>query len=156
MTSADWPAVRAIYLEGIATKNATFETAAPEWSVWDAKYLNPPRLVVRDGAGILGWAALSRVSARECYRGVCEVSVYVSGQARGRGLGRKLLQQLVTSSEDHGIWTLQASIFPENEASIAIHLKEGFRILGRRERIARLDGVWRDTVIMERRSANVM
>lgn len=151
MRPEDWPAVRAIYLEGIAGGNATFETAAPPWEVWDAKHLTAPRLVFRDH-GVLGWAALSPVSSRACYAGVAEVSVYIAASARGRGLGSQLLRALVEHSEANGIWTLQASIFPENEASLQIHHNNGFRIVGRRERIAQVKGVWRDTLLLERRS----
>jgi L-amino acid N-acyltransferase YncA len=154
MRPDDWPAVRAIYLEGIAAGNATFETGAPPWEEWDAKHLQDPRLVFRDGA-VLGWAALSRVSARACYAGVCEVSVYVAASAQGRRIGSQLLGTLVERSESKGIWTLQASIFPENEASVQLHLRCGFRILGRRERIAQQSGIWRDTLILERRSSVV-
>jgi L-amino acid N-acyltransferase YncA len=161
MHPEDWPAVRAIYLEGIATGQATFETEAPPWEEWDAKHLATPRLVAREAGGgqailpvdsIAGWAALSRVSARAVYRGVAEVSVYVAAAFRGRGVGHQLLAGLVSGSEEAGIWTLQASIFPENEASVALHLRHGFRIVGRRERIACQNGVWRDTVLLERRS----
>lgn len=155
MAPADWPAVRAIYVEGIATGNATFETEAPPWEVWDNKHLAEPRIVAREDGAILGWAALSRVSARECYRGVCEVSVYVASSARGRGVGRMLLEALVQGSERAGIWTLQASIFPENEASVSLHERCGFRIVGRRERIASLNGMWRDTLLLERRAAGI-
>ena len=174
MTPADWPAVRAIYAAGIATGNATFETAVPGWDAWDAAHLPAARLVARivdgngnedgnrdeDGGGptrrrVVGWAALSPVSARACYAGVAEHSVYVAAELRGRGVGRQLLAELVSASEAAGIWTLQSSIFPENGASIAIHLACGFRILGRRKRVAMLHGVWRDTVIVERRSAIV-
>lgn len=153
MRPDDWPAVRAIYLEGIATGNATFETEAPPWEPWDAKHLAKPRLVFREQGTVAGWAALSRVSMRACYAGVCEVSVYVAGAFRGRGIGSRLLGAIVEQSEAIGIWTLQASIFPENEASVQMHLRHGFRVLGRRERIAKLNGVWRDTVLMERRSS---
>jgi phosphinothricin acetyltransferase len=152
LTPEDWPAVRAIYQEGIDTGDATFETAAPDWEAWDAKHLASCRLAVREGAEILGWAALSPVSARPVYRGVAEVSVYVLSRARGRGVGSLLLSQLVAASEEHGIWTLQASIFPENRASIALHQRAGFRIVGTRERIACREGRWRDTVLMERRT----
>src|SRR5712691_8220429 len=145
MRDVDWPAVRAIYVEGIAGGNATFETEAPPWEVWDAKHLPIARLVFLDEGRVAGWAALSRVSARACYEGVCEVSVYVEAARRGRGIGSKLLGALVEQSEASGIWTLQASIFPENEASVQLHLRYGFRIVGRRERIAQLNGVWRDT-----------
>ncbi len=151
MRSDDWPAIRAIYLEGIAGGNATFETDAPPWEQWDAKHLAAPRVVYRDPE-VLGWAALSRVSQRACYAGVGEVSVYVASSAQGRGIGSKLLGVLVEQSEANGMWTLQATIFPENEASVQIHLRCGFRVVGRRERIAQLKGVWRDTLLLERRS----
>ncbi|HSP35323.1 MAG TPA: GNAT family N-acetyltransferase [Thermoanaerobaculia bacterium] len=151
MRPVDWPAVCAIYVEGIAGGNATFETEAPSWELWDAKHLDAPRLVFTD-PNVLGWAALSRVSPRACYAGVGEVSVYVAVEAQGRGIGSQLLRALVEQSEGSGIWTLQASIFPENEASVQLHLRNGFRIVGRRERIAQLRGVWRDTLLMERRS----
>jgi phosphinothricin acetyltransferase len=156
MTAGDWEAVRAIYLEGIATGVATFETDAPLWEKWDAGHLRQPRLVARNAAGaLLGWAALSRVSDRCVYGGVAEVSVYVGEGGRGRGMGRALLAALVEASERSGIWTLQAGVFPENEASIKLHLRCGFREVGRRERIGELHGVWRDTLLLERRSANV-
>jgi len=152
MQSRDWEFVRAIYLEGIATGQATFETEAPDWERWDAGHLTQCRLVARNGDGILGWAALSPVSKREVYAGVAEVSLYVTASARGRGLGGALMRALIEASERHHIWTLQSSIFPENHASIALHLNHGFREVGRRERIARRHGVWRDTVLLERRS----
>jgi phosphinothricin acetyltransferase len=155
LTPADWPAVRAIFEEGIATGNATFETAASEWPEWDAKHLPDCRLVASHAGEILGWAALSPVSARPVYRGVAEVSVYVAARARGRGIGKALLAALIAESERHGIWTMQAGIFPENTASIRLHRKAGFRIVGRRERIGCLRGTWRDTVLLERRSAIV-
>ena len=153
MRDVDWPAVRVIYVEGIASGNATFETDAPPWEVWDAKHLPAPRLVFLDEGRVAGWAALSRVSARACYSGVCEVSVYVDAARRGRGIGSRLLGALVEQSEAGGVWTLQASIFPENEASVQIHIRHGFRIVGRRERIAQQNGVWRDSLLLERRSA---
>jgi phosphinothricin acetyltransferase len=152
MQAEDWPNVQRIYREGIETGNATFETQVPEWGVWDGKTRPQPRLVARLDDQVVGWAALSSVSARAVYAGVCEVSVYVAAAARGQGIGKKLLQALVQASEELGIWTLQASIFPENQASIAIHEQCGFRILGRREKIAQHRGRWRDTVLMERRS----
>jgi L-amino acid N-acyltransferase YncA len=152
MQPRDWELVRAIYLEGIATGQATFETEAPDWERWDAGHLPQCRLVVRNGDGILGWAALSPVSKREVYAGVAEVSVYVSESARGRGVGGALMRALIEDSERHGVWTLQSSIFIENHASVALHLNHGFREVGRRERIARRQGVWRDTVLLERRS----
>lgn len=155
MTSGDWDAVREIYLDGIATGQATFERSAPEWERWDAGHLRCCRLVARDGDAVLGWAALAPVSGRAVYAGVAEVSVYVSTGARGRGVGLLLLNALVAESERNGIWTLQGSIFPENLASIALHRKAGFRVVGTRERIGCMDGRWRDTVLMERRSASL-
>jgi L-amino acid N-acyltransferase YncA len=152
MQAEDWPDVQRIYREGIETGNATFETQVPEWDVWDGKTRPQPRLVARLDDQVVGWAALSSVSARAVYAGVCEVSVYVAAAARGQGVGKKLLQALVQASEELDIWTLQASIFPENAVSIAIHEQCGFRILGRREKIAQHRGRWRDTVLMERRS----
>ena len=155
MRPEDWGQVRAIYLEGIATGVATFETDAPAWEKWDAGHLRKARLVARDGAEVLGWAALSPVSDRCVYGGVAEVSVYVGERGRGRGIGRALLDALVAASERNGIWTLQAGVFPENEASIRLHLSCGFREVGRRERIGRLHGAWRDTLLLERRSRSV-
>lgn len=152
MRAEDWGQVRSIYLEGIATGHATFETDAPAWEAWDAGHLREPRLVARDGAEVLGWAALSPVSSRCVYGGVAEVSVYVGESGRGRGVGRALLEALVAESERRGIWTLQAGVFPENAASVRIHLRCGFREVGRRERIGKLKGVWRDTLLLERRS----
>jgi phosphinothricin acetyltransferase len=150
---ADWEAVRAIYLEGIATGNATFETEAPEWDAWDDAHLQPCRLVVRDGSKVVGWAALSPISRRAVYAGVAEVSVYIAGSHQGKGIGSRLLRELVSESETEGIWTLQAGIFPENTASIELHRKYGFRKVGTRERIGVRNGVWRDVVLMERRAA---
>ena len=155
MTASDWGAVRAIYVEGIATGNATFETAPPEWDRWDAAHLAACRLVAKVEGEILGWAALSPVSSRKVYAGVAEVSVYVGEKARGQGVGRALLQSLIEHSECNGIWTLQAGIFPENTASIALHQKAGFRVVGRRERIGCLNGQWRDVLLLERRSKTV-
>ena len=153
MTADDWEAVRAIYEEGIATGHATFELHAPPWQEWDAKHLAAPRLVARSLGTVGGFAALSRVSAREVYRGVCEISIYVASHARGRGTGRALLEALIHESERAGIWTLQAGIFPENESSLRLHYAAGFRLVGRRERIGQLHGRWRDTLLLERRSA---
>jgi L-amino acid N-acyltransferase YncA len=152
LTEADWTAVAAIYEEGIRTRMATFETAAPAWSEWDAGHLAAPRLVAEEDGEVLGWAALSPASSRPCYAGVAEVSVYVAERARGRALGRALLERLVGDAEAAGLWTLQASVFPENRASVALHHRCGFRTVGVRERIAQLDGAWRDTVLLERRS----
>jgi L-amino acid N-acyltransferase YncA len=154
MLPDEWPAVRAIYLEGIATGNATFAQTAPEWAEWDAGHLPIPRILARSNAGaVLGWAALSAVSSRCVYAGVAEVSIYVTESARGRGVGRQLLSQLITDSEAAGIWTLQAGIFPENAASIALHQRAGFRIIGNRERLGQMNGRWRDVMLLERRSA---
>lgn len=155
MLAAHWPEVRAIYEEGLATGQATFETEAPEWERWDASHLQACRLIALDGGRVAGWAALSPVSARRVYAGVAEVSVYVGASFRGRGFGRALLEALVRESESKGIWTLQASIFPENAASVALHKACGFRELGRRERVGRHRGLWRDTVLLERRSRTV-
>jgi L-amino acid N-acyltransferase YncA len=130
MQDGDWEAVRAIYLEGIATGNATFETEAPDWETWDCNHLRECRLVARAGDQVIGWAALSPVSRRSCYSGVAENSVYVAGTARGMGVGKALMEALVTESERAGIWMLQTSIFPENAASIAIHKACGFREVG--------------------------
>ena len=155
MLPGDWDAVRAVYVEGLATGYATFETEAPGWARWDAAHLPCCRLVALGGGRLAGWAALSPVSAREVYAGVAEVSVYVGAGFRGAGVGRALLSALVRESEAAGLWTLQASIFPENVASLALHRSCGFREVGRRERIGRLGGRWRDTVLLERRSAVV-
>jgi len=152
MRPEDWESVRAIYLDGLATGQATFETEAPEWERWDAGHLPQCRLVARNGDGVLGWAALGPVSRRKVYAGVAEVSVYVAASARGFGVGGELMRALIEASERHDLWTLQSSVFPENQASVALHLKHGFREVGRRERIARHHGVWRDTVVLERRS----
>ena len=153
MTANDWEQVRAIYLEGIRSGHSTFETEAPSWEKWDDGHLEIARLVMREGETVLGWAALSPVSKRHVYRGVAEVTVYVTENAQGRGIGRALLEALINESEKSGIWTLQASIFPENTASVQLHLRCGFREVGRRERIAMLNGVWRDTLLFERRSS---
>lgn len=152
MLAADWAAVRAIYEAGLATGQASFETAAPEWETWDARHLDEPRLVLEESTRVVGFAALSPVSARPVYAGVAEVSIYVAADGRGRGLGRRLLDALITRSEALGIWTLQASIFPENGASVRLHEACGFRLVGRRERIGRQAGRWRDTLLYERRS----
>jgi L-amino acid N-acyltransferase YncA len=148
----DWPAVRAIYEAGIATGNATFETAAPAWDAWDAAHLPDHRLVARDRDRVVGWAALAPVSDRCAYAGVAEDSVYVAAEARGRGVGRQLLEALLSSAERAGIWTVQTGIFPENGPSVRLHEACGFRLVGVRERIGRLNGRWRDVLLLERRS----
>jgi L-amino acid N-acyltransferase YncA len=148
----DWRQVRSIYLEGIETGQATFETDAPDWERWDAGHLKTCRLVARAVDAIAGWAALSPVSARRVYRGVAEVSVYVQESFRGSGVGRALLERLVECSERHGIWTLQAGIIAENVASLKLHQRCGFREVGLRERIGQLEGEWRDVILLERRS----
>ena len=165
MQPVDWPQVRAIYLEGIATGQATFEQSAPEWDAWDHKHLLPCRLVARQHASsqtvqhqtrqIVGWAALTPYAARAVYAGDAEVSVYIAAAHRGAGVGRGLLDALVAASELAGIWTLQAGVFPENTASVRLHERSGFRIVGRRERIGQLHGVWRDVLLLERRSQTV-
>jgi L-amino acid N-acyltransferase YncA len=152
MSNADWTAAARIFEEGIATGQATFETEVPGWEAWDRSHLAAPRLVARRPEGIVGWAALSPVGARPAYAGVAEVSVYVSEHARGAGVGRALLAALIELSEAAGLWTLQAVLFPENEASVRLHERCGFRLVGHRERIGRLAGRWRDTLLLERRS----
>ena len=153
MRPIDWPEVKAIYVEGIATGHATFETEAPAWEAWDAAHLAFARLVARHVHAISGWAALSPVSRRQAYAGVAEVSVYVAANHRNAGVGRALLDALIAESENNGIWMLQAVVFPENAATIALHLRCGFREVGRRERIGKLNNEWRDTILLERRSA---
>ena len=161
-----WPAVREIYREGIATGNATFETELPDWEKWDSSHRKNCRLIAfepideealipLDRLNVLGWAALSPVSSRRVYAGVAEVSVYVAAAARGRGVGKALLQALVQESEQNGIWTLQAGIFPENRASIALHKSCGFRQVGVRHRVGKLGDTWRDVMLLERRSEAV-
>lgn len=152
LEARDWEAVRAILQEGIDTGQATFETAVPEWSTWDAAHRRDCRLVARLDGVVAGWAALSPVSRRAAYAGVAEVSIYVGARYRSRGVGRALLERLIAESEAAGVWTLQAVVFPENGASVALHLGVGFRLVGRRERIARLAGRWQDTLLLERRS----
>ncbi|MFD2164212.1 GNAT family N-acetyltransferase [Paradesertivirga mongoliensis] len=152
LTQNDWPDVKEIYLAGLATGNASFETSAPEWETWDNSHLKHSRLVAEVNAEIAGWAALSPVSGRCVYGGVAEVSVYVSGAARGKGIGATLLNALIANSELNGIWSLQSGILQENEASIRLHEKCGFRTIGYREKPGQLNGVWRNVILMERRS----
>jgi phosphinothricin acetyltransferase len=151
MLADDWPAVRAIYVEGIETRAATFETEPPDYAAFDAGHLADHRLVAVEGGSVVGWVALAATSARACYAGVVESSVYIAESARGRGVGRALMEALVASARAGGIWTIHAGMFPENAASVALHESLGFRLVGRFERIAQLDGAWRDTVLLELR-----
>jgi L-amino acid N-acyltransferase YncA len=152
MAPADWEKVRAIYVQGIASGQTTFEVDAPTWDEWDAAHHPFARLVARLDDRIVGWAALSPVSRRTCYAGVAEVSVYVAADHRGQRIGRQLLLAAIAESEQRGIWTLQGATFAENDASLRLQRACGFREIGRRERIGQLHGIWRDTVLMERRS----
>lgn len=152
MTLDDWPRVAEIYAAGITTGQATFETVVPSWGEWDDRHLPYARLVAREGAEIVGWAALSPVSSRPVYAGVAEVSVYVDPASRGEGVGTILLGALIEGSESGGVWTLQSSVFRENGATLALHRRHGFREVGYRERIGRHHDTWRDTVLLERRS----
>jgi len=152
LRSADWPEVARIFDEGIATGNATFETEVPSREAWDAGHLSEHRLVAERDGRVIGWIALAPVSSRECYAGIAEVSAYVAADARGEGVGGELLAAVVESSERAGIWTLETGVFPENETSLRLLRRFGFRAVGTRERIGRLHGVWRDVVLLERRS----
>ena len=150
-----WEAVKIIYEEGIATGNATFQTSTPSWEEWDLAHTKNPRLIAVDNDRVLGWAAITPVSGRCVYAGVGEVSVYVSAEARGKGTGKKLLLALTEESEKENFWTLQAGIFPENKASLAIHAACGFRVIGTRIKIGQMNGIWRDTMLLERRSERI-
>lgn len=152
LVPADWPAVAAIYAEGIAGGDATFETEVPGFEAWSEGRLTGHRLVAEEAGAVVGFAALAPTSRRAAYAGVAENTVYVAASHRGRGVGRLLLEALVAGADAAGIWTIQTSIFPENEASLALHARCGFRVVGRRERIARQNGRWRDTLFLERRS----
>jgi phosphinothricin acetyltransferase len=153
MTPNDWPAVRAIYEEGLATGIGSFEVSSPEWEQWNAARLPHSRFVARDEAGaVIGWAVLSPFSQRKCYAGVAEVGVYIAAAARGKGAGRALLEAVIESSESHGIWTLQGATIAANAARLQLQARCGFRVVGHRERIAQRDGVWHDTILTERRS----
>jgi phosphinothricin acetyltransferase len=155
MLTDHWEAVKIIYEQGIDTGNATFETAAPSWQAWNSAHLKTCRIIAIENDEVLGWAALTPVSSRCVYAGVAEVSVYVAANARGKNVGSRLLHELISQSEQDGIWTLQSGIFPENNASIAIHEKNGFRIIGYRERIGKMGDIWRDNILMERRSSKI-
>ena len=153
MLQNDGERVLEIYRMGLDTRNATFETNVPTWEEWNSKHLTHSRFVAEEDGLVTGWAALSPFSSREAYRGVAELSIYVATGFRGRKIGSDLIEQIIISSEHNGIWTLFSSVFPENEATLKLHNKFGFREIGRRERIARLDGIWRDTTLLERRSS---
>jgi L-amino acid N-acyltransferase YncA/protein-tyrosine-phosphatase len=155
MLAAHWQAVKAIYEDGIATGNATFQTEAPSWEEWDDGHLQNCRLVVIENEIVIGWAALSLVSRRPVYAGVAEVSIYIGNGFKGKGIGKKLLQELIIQSEANGIWTLQASIFPENNSSVQLHQNCGFRVIGTKEKIGKMGDLWRDNVFLERRSTVV-
>ena len=150
-----WEAVKQIYEEGIATGNATFQTTAPTWEEWNKAHIPIPRLLAVGDDEILGWAALTPVSGRCVYEGVAEVSIYIGFLARGKGIGKQLLNQLIEESEKQHFWTLQSGIFPENKASISLHLSAGFRLIGKREKIGMMHGNWRDIVLLEKRSHSI-
>ena len=150
-----WESVKKIYEDGIATGNATFQTSAPTWEEWNQAHIPIPRLIAIENDEILGWSALTPLSGRCVYAGVAEVSIYIGSIARGKGIGKQLLNQLIEESEKQNIWTLQSGIFPENKASIALHLSAGFRIIGIREKIGMMDGKWRDIVLLEKRSHTI-
>jgi phosphinothricin acetyltransferase len=152
MQTAHWQEIKRIYTEGIDTGNATFETECPEWETWDKNHIKSCRLVALDGNKIVGWAALSPVSERCVYQGVAEVSIYVDSRFRGKGIGEELMNRLINESESAGLWTLQAGIFPENTGSCKLHEKTGFRLVGKREKVGRMHGKWRDVLLYERRS----
>lgn len=152
MQKNDWKSVAQIYQEGIDTDIATFETQVPSWEKWDSGHLKICRLVAEHEGEVLAWAALSPVSTREVYAGVAELSIYVAAESKGKGLGSILMSRVIEESEKAGIWTIQSSIFSENTISINLHQKAGFRIVGYRERIAKRNGIWRNTHILERRS----
>lgn len=152
MTFTDQTRVIEIYKMGIDTLNATFETEVPSWFDWDNKHLSHSRFVYIDNEKVLGWVALSAVSARPAYNGVAEISIYIDTDYRAKGIGSQLMEMVIQSSEEHGIWTLNSSVFPENAATLKLHEKFGFRIIGFKEKVARLDGKWRSTILLERRS----
>ena len=155
LTEKHWPEVRAIYESGLATGNANFSIQAPEWKEWDFAHLISCRLAAVENNEVLGWAALTATSDRCVYEGVAEVSVYVREDVRGKGIGSTLLKAIIEESELHGLWMLESRIFAENLASLSIHKRNGFRLVGRRERIGKMNDVWRDTILLERRSNTV-
>ncbi|MEQ9297371.1 MAG: N-acetyltransferase family protein [Cyclobacteriaceae bacterium] len=155
MTPMDWPEVRAIYEEGIATGIATFETDIPEWSTWDHEHLSHSRIVAIVGDRIMGWIALAPVSGRCAYQGVGEISIYITAEAKGHGIAKTLMEAAIASSEEYGIWTLFAAMTATNLPSIRFHEKIGFRRIGYREKIGKMDGEWQDIIIFERRSPNI-
>jgi L-amino acid N-acyltransferase YncA len=156
MLNGDSQKVLEIYRMGLETRNATFETVVPSWQEWDSKHLRHSRFVSEEDGIVTGWAALSPFSSREVYKGVAELSIYVSTFSRGKQIGSALLEKTIASSELKGIWTLVSSVFPENAATLRLHEKFGFRVIGRRERIAKLEGIWRDTILLERRSSIIL
>lgn len=155
MKFSDWQAISKIYEEGIATGFATFETNVPNYETWDAVHMTACRLIATENGKVLGWAALSPVSSRCVYGGVAEVSVYIAKDSRGKGVGQLLMKALIKESEAEGLWTIQSGIFPENEGSIELHKKVGFRYIGKRERVGKLNGEWKDNLLFERRSKTV-
>ena len=155
MLKCDSESVLEIYRMGLETRNATFETTVPSWQEWDSKHLSHSRFVFEENGKVTGWAALTPFSGRKVYSGVAEISIYVATSSRGKKIGSGLMEKIIIYSELNGIWTLFSSVFPENEATLRLHKKFGFRIIGTRERIAKLDGKWRDTVLLERRSSKI-
>ncbi|MDC6366146.1 MULTISPECIES: GNAT family N-acetyltransferase [Flavobacteriaceae] len=155
MTPKDWEQVSKIYAEGIETGIATFELSIPTYETWDQAHLNQCRLVAEEGQNILGWTALSPVSSRCVYGGVGEVSVYIAANSRGKGVGKSLMEKLIEESEAAGLWTLQSGVFPENKASIKLHEKVGFRYIGKREKVGKIHGVWKDNLLFEKRSKTI-
>jgi L-amino acid N-acyltransferase YncA len=155
LVPSDWTSVRDIYREGLATGNANFSSAVPDWEEWDNSHVKSCRLVAIENDLVLGWASLTAISDRCVYAGVAEVSIYVAKKSRGKGIGKELLKALIDQSEKNNFWTLESRIFPENQASINIHEEYGFRIVGSRERIGQMNGVWRDILLLERRSVEI-
>ena len=152
LKASDWKSVSEIYQQGLDSGNASFETKSPTWELWDSSHLKECRIILQVDDEIAGWAALSPVSSRCVYGGVAEVSVYIAEKFQGQKFGAKLLEKLISESEENGIWTLQAGVFPENKASIHILKKLGFRKVGYREKIGQMNAIWRDTILLERRS----